>query len=89
MDPDRLLKQGLEAQRDWVRRGGRETPKPGLRRRGKVLAAGFVARLLFFLAYTVVMVILLVLMKHVWPAVDIYSLLDWLREQFPQVFSPR
>lgn len=81
-DPQRLVQQGLAAQRDWILRGGRETPGPSLGRRAKGLVARLVAELIFFLLVSVVVVGALMLCKHKWPEVDIYRLLAWLQGLF-------
>lgn len=79
VDPQRLVQQGLVAQRDWILRGGRETPGPSVGRRAKGLVARIVAELIFFVILSVVVVGALMLCKHKWPEVDIYRLLAWLQ----------
>ena len=82
VDPQRLVQQGLVAQRDWILRGGRETPGPSLGRRGKGFLARICAELIFFVVMSVVVVGALMLCKHKWPEVDIYRLLAWLQGLF-------
>ena len=82
VDDQRLVQQGLVAQRDWILRGGRETPGPSLSRRAKGLVARIVAELIFFVVMSVVVVGALMLCKHKWPEIDIYRLLAWLQSLF-------
>ena len=84
---DRLLQQGLRAQRDWVIRGGRERPRPSVRQSGKRTLAFLLSRLIFGAIYTVVLVMLLVLLKANWPSFDIYVILDALRSIAPGMFG--
>jgi hypothetical protein len=81
-EPQRLVQQGLVAQRDWILRGGRETPGPRLSTRTKGLVARICAQLIFGLIYAVVIVVLLLLLKHKLPDWDIYRLLGWFQQLF-------
>jgi hypothetical protein len=78
VDPQRLVQQGLVAQRDWVLRGGRENPKPSIGRKAKGLLARLCAQLIFGALFAAVLVIGLVAVKYQWPAFDIYVAVDWL-----------
>lgn len=78
VDAQRLVQQGLNAQRDWVLRGGRENPKPGIGFKAKGLLARLCAQLLFGALFAAVLVAGLVLAKYKWPAFDIYVAVDWL-----------
>ncbi len=89
VDDERLLQQGLRAQRDWVVRGGRETPKPSVKHRSKNFVAYLLSRAIFFVLYTGAVVVLLVLLKAKWPQIDIYAANDWLSGVLPAVFGPR
>ena len=86
--PADLVQPGLRAQRDWVVRGGRETPGHGLRLRAKTGLAKLLVRALFFMLYLLVVLSLLLLLKQKWPAVDIYSGLRWLQHTLPGLFPP-
>ena len=77
--PQQLVQQGLVAQRDWILRGGREAPKPGIGRRAKSLVARLLAQLVFGVLYAVVIAAVLVLLKYQYPAIDLYIAVDWLR----------
>jgi len=85
VDPQKLVQQGLRAQRDWILRGGRETPGPSLKSRGKGCVAAMIARALFFVLYTVAVVLLLLAVRHKWPDLDVYRLLEWLYGVFPSI----
>ncbi len=78
VDAQRLMQQGLTAQRNWILRGGREAPKPGIGMRAKGLLARLCAQLVFGALFTVVLVVGLVAVKYQWPRVDIYVGVDWL-----------
>lgn len=79
VDPQQLVQQGLAAQRDWILRGGRETPRPQVGARAKGLLARLCAQLVFGALYTVVILAILLLLKHKLPELDIYRVLDWIR----------
>lgn len=78
VDAQRLVQQGLAAQRDWILRGGRETPKPGIGARAKGLLARICAQLVFGALFGLVLVVGLVAVKYQWPKFDIYVAVDWL-----------
>ncbi len=83
LDEEKLFEQGLRAQRDWIARGGRETPKPGVRSRGKRGLANLLARLIFFTLYTCAVIGLLTLLEAKWPQTNIYEVFepftDWVQ----------
>jgi hypothetical protein len=81
-EPQQLVQQGLVAQRDWILRGGRETPSPRLSTRAKGLFARLCAQLIFGLIYAVVIIVLLLLLKYKLPDWDIYRLLGWVQGLF-------
>lgn len=85
VDPQKLAQQGLRAQRDWVLRGGRETPGPSMKARGKGCLAGILARLFFFAMYTVAVVLMLLVIRHRWDDMNLYRLLDWAYDVFPSI----
>jgi hypothetical protein len=76
-DPQQLVQKGLRAQRDWIVRGGREVPRPGVGHRAKGLLARICAQVIFFAIYSAAVLILLLLLKHKVPGLDIYRILDW------------
>lgn len=82
VEPQRLVQQGLAAQRDWILRGGRETPGRGLVHHSKGLLAKILAQLIFGAIYAVVIVVLLLLLKHKLPEFDIYRVLTWCQQTF-------
>ena len=82
VDPQRLVQQGLAAQRDWILRGGRTTRGPSVARRTKGLVARIVAQAVFGLCYALVIVAALLLLKHKLPAFDIYRILTWFQQTF-------
>lgn len=82
VDEQRLVQQALVAQRDWILRGGRETPGPGIGYRAKGLLARLCAQLIFGAIYTVVIVVVLLLLKHKVPGFDIYRVLTWFQQTF-------
>jgi hypothetical protein len=79
VDEQKLLQQGLAAQRDWILRGGRETPGPGLVHHTKSFFAKVVAQLIFAALFAIVLVTILILLKYKMPEFDIYRVLDWFR----------
>jgi len=79
-----LVQQGLQAQRDWLLRGGRETPGKPLGQRAKGLLARLLAQLIFLLVLTAVLYIALLLVKHKLPGFDLYAPLEWLYTTFPK-----
>lgn len=80
VEPQRLVQQGLQAQRDWIVRGGRETPSRPLTHKAKGFMAKLCAQAIFFVIYTLVVVVALLLLKYKLPDVDIYRVLDWMRQ---------
>jgi hypothetical protein len=82
VDAQRVVQQALAAQRDWILRGGRERPKPGIAHRTKGLVARLVAQLVFGIVFAVVLIAGLLLLKHKVPECDIYRLLDGVRGLF-------
>jgi hypothetical protein len=88
VDPQRLVQQGLRAQRDWILRGGREAPGKPLSVRAKTLLARILTQLLVVAICGAVVLVLLLALKHKWPGADVYRLLGWLYEAFPAL-APR
>jgi hypothetical protein len=82
IEPQRLVQQGLVAQRDWILRGGRETPGPGIAHHTKSFVARVAAQLIFGAIYTVVIIVLLLLLKYKLPDFDIYRVLTWCQQTF-------
>lgn len=82
VDPQRLVQQGLVAQRDWIVRGGRETPGPGLGHQAKSLLARLCAQLIFGAIYAVVIITILLILKQQMPGFDIYRVLGWFQRLF-------
>jgi hypothetical protein len=82
VDEQRLVQQALVAQRDWIVRGGRETPRPGLGHRAKSLLARLCAQLIFGVVYAIVIVVLLLLLEHLNPDLDISRVLRWFQQTF-------
>ncbi len=87
-DEQRLVQQGLRAQRDWILRGGRENPGKPLGVKAKTLLAMLLSRLFFFVLYTVAVCVLLLLLKQKLPWFDLYAVLRWLQDVWPSVFPP-
>ncbi len=82
VDEQRLVQQALVAQRDWIVRGGRETPRPGVAHRAKGLLARLCAQLIFGALYAVVIVVLLLLLEHLNPQLDLSRVLHWFQATF-------
>lgn len=82
VDPQRLVQQGLVAQRDWIVRGGRETPGPGVAHHAKSFLARICAQLIFGVIYAVVIITILLILKHQMPGFDIYRVLAWFQHLF-------
>jgi len=90
VDPAQLTQAGLRGQRDWILRTGR--PKAGRRSmkvRGKSMLAYLIVRSIFLALNAAALIALLILLKHHWSWLDIYSVLDWLHDVLPGVFGPR
>jgi hypothetical protein len=88
VEEQKLVQQGLRAQRDWILRGGRENPGKPLSVRAKTLAARLLTQLIFLTVYSGVVLVLLLALKHKWPGADVYRLLGSLYEVFPGL-APR
>jgi hypothetical protein len=82
VDEQRLVQQGLAAQRDGVLRGGRTAPGPGVVRRTKGFVARVMAQLVFGLCYSLVIIAALLLLKYKLPDFDIYRVLTWIQDLF-------
>lgn len=82
VDAQRLVHQGLAAQRDWIARGGRETPTAPIAYRAKTLLARICAQLIFGALFTLVLLAVLLLLKHKMPGFDIYRILTWFQQLF-------
>jgi hypothetical protein len=85
VDEQDLAQRGLKAQRDWILRGGRENPGKSLSVHAKTWIAKLLTQLIFLTAYSLVVVVLLLILKHKWPTADIYRLLAWTYEAFPNL----
>lgn len=83
VDPQELLRRGVMAERDWVARGGREAPGPGLKRRAKGFVAKVLAQLIVFAITLALAVVALLLAKYRWPEMDVYRLLEMVRPFLP------
>ncbi|MEE2887985.1 MAG: hypothetical protein VX951_11210 [Planctomycetota bacterium] len=84
-----LATAALKSQRDWIVRGGRQTPGKNVRHRAKSMVARLMARLVFMAILLASVVALLILCKLRWPGVDIYLANDWLAAAWPAGFGPR
>jgi hypothetical protein len=85
VSPQQLVQQGLQAQRDWISRGGRETPGKPIGQRAKGFLARLLAQLLFLCLLVVVLYAGVLLVKHKLPALDLFAPLEWLYATFPQL----
>lgn len=74
VDEQKVVQQGLVAQRDWILRGGRETPGRPLGHRAKGLLARLVAQFVVLIVYGVLLVGGLLLLQHKFPEWNIYRL---------------
>jgi hypothetical protein len=83
VDAGKLVQQGLRAQRDWIQRGGRETPGKSASVRAKTFVAKLTAQAIIFGVFVVLAVLSLLLIKHKWPEIDVYVLLEWFYGVFP------
>lgn len=79
VEPQKLVQQGLQAQRDWILRGGREKPGPSLGRRTKGFLARLCAQAIFALLFAVVLIAVLVLVQYKKPELDIYRIVPWVQ----------
>jgi hypothetical protein len=86
---EELTRKALKSQRDWVIRGGRETPGKGVRQHARSFLARLTARVIFTAIFIPCVVVLLVLLKLRWPDLDIYAANGWLQDSFPGAFGPR
>ena len=93
-----LVNKGVLAHRNWLASGGAANPAPAaqavggrrrktLKTRGKTALAMAIVKGGFFILYTVVVILVLVLLRHKWPWMDIYRLLDGLKQLLPGVFG--
>lgn len=89
MAPAELTKTALKSQRDWVVRGGRQTPGKSVRHHAKSLLAKVLAKLIFMVILMACIIVLLVLCKLRWPEIDIYAANEWLAEAWPSGFGTR
>lgn len=78
VDEQRLVQQGLAAQRDWILRGGRTAKGPSITHRTKGFVARLVAQLIFAVIFFVVILVGLLLLKYKLPEFDIYRILTWI-----------
>ena len=78
VDPQRLVQQGLAAQRDWILRGGRVAKGPSVTRRAKGLLARLVAQLIIAALFTAMVLVALVILqiKLGW---DLYAVGPWIQ----------
>lgn len=84
IDEQRLVQQALTQQRDWIWRGGRETPGPGIGYRTKSVVAKLVAQTIFLSIWALVLAITLLALKHKF-GFDVYQLLELLYSTFPSL----
>ena len=80
-DEQQVVQAALVAQRDWILRGGRETPKP-LGRRAKGLVAKLCAQLMVLGVAALITIIALLVLKYRFPDFDIYRVLTWIQDLF-------
>lgn len=92
VDEQALIEAGLRAQRDLILGGGgkqgvgRRKARRSLKVRSQSLVAYLLVRSIFFVLYTVAVVIALLLVKQNWPHLNIYTLLEWLQSALPGLF---
>lgn len=67
--------------------GARGRRAPSLKTRGKTFLAAAIVKGGFAIIYTLAIVLLLVLIRHKYPSLDIYRILEWLRDALPGVFG--
>jgi hypothetical protein len=82
VESQRLVQQGLAAQRDWILRGGRTAKGPSVGYRAKGFVARLTAQLIFATIFTVVILITLLLLNYKMPELDIYRITTWLQGLF-------
>ncbi|MFK7742032.1 MAG: hypothetical protein AB8H80_17075 [Planctomycetota bacterium] len=82
VDSQRLVQQGLTAQRDWILRGGRTAKGPSVGRRAKGFLARLVAQLIFGVLFTAVLLAGLIILQHKFEWLNIYEFWPWLRGLF-------
>jgi hypothetical protein len=82
VDEQRLVQQGLTAQRDWILRGGRQNKAPGIGRRAKGMVATLLAQLIFVTILAVLILISLLILKYKLPEWDIYRITEWVQDLF-------
>lgn len=81
-DPQQLVQQGLAAQRDWILRGGRETPGRSLGTKAKGFLAKLLAQVIFLSLWSLVLWVGMLVLRYAY-GVDLYWILGWLEQQFP------
>lgn len=74
---ERIVQQGLVAQRDWILRGGRTSRGPTVARRAKGLLARLMAQMIFGVLFTAVVVTGLIVLQHKFAWADIYQIVPW------------
>jgi len=82
-DPQKIVQQGLRAQRDWILRGGREVPGRTIATKAKGMFAKLCAQMIFLALFSLVLWVALLLLKHKMPEFDLYKPLHWIYELFP------
>lgn len=82
VESQRLVQQGLAAQRDWILRGGRTAKGPSVAYRAKGFVARLTAQLIFATIFTAVILVTLLLLKYKMPEFDIYRITTWLKSLF-------
>jgi hypothetical protein len=88
VEAEALLQKGLEAQRNWIARGGIERARPSLQRRAKGWLAYLVSRVVVGFLYVIAVLVLLLLLRQKWPWLDVYEALRWLQRTLPGLFPP-
>lgn len=84
IDEQRLVQQALVQQRDWIWRGGRETPGPGIGYRTKGFFAKLVAQTIFLSIWALVLAVTLLALKHKF-GFDLYQVLEFFYSTFPSL----
>lgn len=85
VDEQKLVQQGLRAQRDWLLRGGRETPGKPVSVQAKTFVARLLVQTITVAIVAVLLVVALLILKHKFPAFDIYAVLTWVQQTFPNL----